>query len=501
MGIFLQTALIPGRAPDKIQAAVNEITASHPDMGVIPDDCIFHAYQGGCGVLFNDDVLGYETLADALSRKTGAAVLLLYIYDDDYWGYHFYENGKELDCFSPVPDYFDEPPETKEKYTGNPGLVAKYFGVREDAIKNYYRCWRALWEEETTQEIPQEDADETAYPEDEYCYGDCWQMADFMEKLGYPWDGFEAETTANPHFAALRQEPAPQPAPPPFVRVSMRPAHPIAAFFLTHKTLENLPDIFEIPYIWDILKKYPEELFLQFDYEKYDEAAKTLTGLLVSQPENAELYILRAFCLISHPNPPRMETQQERLAREEQIRLDLDRAFSYAPDNVRLLRMHCQPASRLRHLSREPEVLGQTQLAFLDRLLVLDPGDAPAYLLAKAYCYERMGETEPARRILDELTHRKLPDAVDFALSFEEIFGRLYPGKDLKTELERDYKAYIRDFLADNPKKKFRQAELCWKRKRAVTPGLTRYEKEDLALLSSQRVPENKSLAGVQKQG
>ncbi len=489
MGAFWQTALLPGQTPDKIKDCVTEIAAAHPEMGLEPDLCFFHAYEGGTGVLFNDDTIGYDSLADALSRKADGAVLLLYIYDDDFWGYFFYENGRELDQFSPVPDYFDEQVKTPTRYAGNPALIAEYFGVSEEEIKNYFIPWRLTEEEKTEGHTAMADSDQTAYPQDECCYGDCWQIADFMEKLGCPWEAFDAEGAADLMFAEQPPQPAPQPRP--FVRVSMRPASPATTFFLSHKTLENLPDVFEISYIWDILKKYPEELFLQFDYESYDEAAKTLTGLLTAQPENAELYILRAFCCISHPNPPRVETSEERLAREEQIRLDLDRAFLYAPDNIRLLRMHCKPTDQLRHWSLEPEIPNQKQLAFLDRLLGLDPEYTPTYMLAKAYCHERMGAIEQARLLLGELTHMELPDAVDFALSFEAIFKRLEPDKNLQAELEHDYKAYIRDFLADNPKKKFRQAELCWKRKRARTPGAVRYEADDLILLSCPGAHEN----------
>ena len=328
--------------------------------------------------------------------------------------------------------------------------------------------------------------DELAYLQDANCYGDCWQLADFMEALGYPWDELEEEAP-----------PLPVPSPPeeivrPFIRVSMRPADPPGPAFLTHATLGRLPGIFDVSYIWNILKKYPEELFLLFDFEKYDEAAEILGQMLQTQPENAELYVLRAYCCLSHPCPPRTESEAERLRREERARLDLDRAFEYAPDNVRLLRMHCQPPERLRHWSNQPEIPCEKQLAFLDRLAELDAEYAPAYRLAQGYCCERMGDTARARMLINEMIHTELPETVDFELSFEELFRRLEPDKDLKTELERDYKNYIRDFIADNPKKKFRQAQLCWKRKRAATAGMVHYEREDLQLLetsSGERAP------------
>lgn len=167
----------------------------------------------------------------------------------------------------------------------------------------------------------------------------------------------------------------------------------------------------------------------------------------------------------------------------KQVRPDLDHAFLLAPDNVRLLRIHCQPPERLRHYSTEPVVSDEMQLSFINRLLLFDVGHTPSYLLAAAYCHERMGDHKKACALLTELTHRKPPQAVDFSLSFEEIRKRLLPDANLQEELERDCKTYIREFIADNPKKKFRQAELCYKKKRTMTAGQVRYEKNDLSLL------------------
>ena len=53
-----------------------------------------------------------------------------------------------------------------------------------------------------------------------------------------------------------------------------------------------------------------------------------------------------------------------------------------------------------------------------------------------------------------------------------------------KTEIggQFEYNAYIRDFFADNPKKRLQDAIDCWKYKKSL-PGHNRYERSDLTAL------------------
>ena len=88
--------------------------------------------------MLNENCLGYEELAETLSDELVRPVLLLYIYDEDFWGYYFYENGKSLDCFQTVPDYFSDGSEEEAlAAVGNSGLIAKYFGIEESEIEKY----------------------------------------------------------------------------------------------------------------------------------------------------------------------------------------------------------------------------------------------------------------------------------------------------------------------------------------------------------------------------
>ena len=105
----------------------------------------------------------------------------LYLYDDDFWGYFCCENGELLDEFNPMPDYFEEASEEeRQRVAGNSALIAERFQVPEAEVAGYLKAW--------PEDILDADETEKAYESDEFSQGDCWQMADFMAKLGYPYD-------------------------------------------------------------------------------------------------------------------------------------------------------------------------------------------------------------------------------------------------------------------------------------------------------------------------
>lgn len=177
MGLFLQTVIIPQGNQAEAAAAMEHIANRYPKMELDPATCQYLQRNNGAQILC--ECCGYETLATALSLEIKRPILLLYIYDDDFWGYDLYENGEEIDRFCPIPDYFEEVSEEEAaKSAGDPWCLARYFTVHPEDIQNYLRVW--------TEELMEED--EKAYPEDECSQCDCWQMADFMAKLGFPYD-------------------------------------------------------------------------------------------------------------------------------------------------------------------------------------------------------------------------------------------------------------------------------------------------------------------------
>ena len=105
MGVFLQFALFPGCQEEAARQAV-EGAARNPQFTVDLDQCLYSASYEGTQVLIAGE-LGFDALAKELSRLAPNPVMLLYLYDGDFWGYDFY-GGREEDHFSTMPDYFEQ---------------------------------------------------------------------------------------------------------------------------------------------------------------------------------------------------------------------------------------------------------------------------------------------------------------------------------------------------------------------------------------------------------
>ena len=103
MGLFLQVAIMPGCKKAEARTAVEEVAKKYScsfdelESGdfteedliiseLIPDECQYAETAAGVSILFNDDCIGYDALAKAVSEAAGKVCLLLYIYDGDYWG-------------------------------------------------------------------------------------------------------------------------------------------------------------------------------------------------------------------------------------------------------------------------------------------------------------------------------------------------------------------------------------------------------------------------------
>lgn len=94
--------------------------------------------------------------------------------------YVLFSKGEQVDQFNPVPDYWDEKVSDAERraWAGNAAIVAQHWpGVMPESIRNYLSEW----------DLEEEDSD-NAYADDEFPYNDCWQVTDFMCRLGlvYP---------------------------------------------------------------------------------------------------------------------------------------------------------------------------------------------------------------------------------------------------------------------------------------------------------------------------
>lgn len=177
MGLFLETAIVNSKDLNKVKQSLEEISKEKTKFELNPENCKFSQSEKGIQLLLNEDCVGYEELAKDLSEKISSYVMLLYIYDEDFWGYFLYDKGTEMDRFSPEPGYFGED-ENSERYSGNAEIISKYFGTPKESIEKYLIEWT---------DEHYEEGDILAYENDEFAYTDCWQMTDFMNKLGFPY--------------------------------------------------------------------------------------------------------------------------------------------------------------------------------------------------------------------------------------------------------------------------------------------------------------------------
>ncbi len=179
MGIFLHTVIFLDCSEPAARAAVAE-AAKDAEWNLNADECRYLPYAKGVSALLSDMCCGYEPLAKLFSELVQKPVMLLYIYDDDYWGYHFYDSGRELDSYCAWPDAWEEIDEAEwRRLKGRAEVLASYFGTGAADLAGYLTVWN---------EATADGSAGPAYPGDEFLPGDCWQMTDFMRKLGFPYE-------------------------------------------------------------------------------------------------------------------------------------------------------------------------------------------------------------------------------------------------------------------------------------------------------------------------
>lgn len=169
MGVFWHAAVFKKQNQVDVQEVVAQLAAGENEFDIELDKCSFDVCEAGIVVGFNDYCLAFEGLAKALSEKLEGPVLVCDIYDDDYWDYFLYKEGRELDKFMTVPDCFEEIPEEEwEHWRGNAALLAQEFGCPAEPLSEYLRFW-----------------DDDG--------GDAWEVVGFIEALGFeiPEDDFD----------------------------------------------------------------------------------------------------------------------------------------------------------------------------------------------------------------------------------------------------------------------------------------------------------------------
>lgn len=197
MGLFLQYALFPGSKEDIARKAL-ETAAENPDFLIRLEQCRYAGSDKGTQVLIEGD-LEPGAFSRALSLAAAAPIMLLYIYDGDYWGYDFYA-GEEEDHFNTDPDYVGSmDQEGKKRLAGNPALLARWFSVQDISMIRPYLIHWSEWDPDKLEKAG------AACPGDEHLYGDCWQVTDFAAHLGFPWIFNENDGCGNASIPVLEE--------------------------------------------------------------------------------------------------------------------------------------------------------------------------------------------------------------------------------------------------------------------------------------------------------
>lgn len=392
MGLFLQTAILPGCEVSQVREAVENVADWMDTLD--PTQCSYRQLESGSIVLFNEDCCGYEELAIGLSEKLPFPVLLLYIYDGDFWGYYLYEKGKELDQFSPMPDYFEDcSPQEMQRCAGDSALLARYFSVEQGSIERYLRQWTPDMAAQYGED------EEKAYPDDEFGQCDCWQMADFMKKLGFPYafDGEEESEQTIKVLPSLEE-----------ILSQCPSAFPMEEGVWT---LANLPNVLDEAYIRSIVTEETGEILRLLGSDNPFRARQELEKRKYLSPSNSDpvICMLIAYCCwrgglrsgayyelyaAMPPALPFMRQSTNGLSEPDEILLRRARSLMV-------------PVSVKRHISCRD----------LERLRELDPENEDVYLLALAFMHfldtRHLGTPEKAYADLGELRRVGFPGRND----------------------------------------------------------------------------------------
>lgn len=414
MGVFLHAAVVKNGKLENIKTGIQKVAEKFPDMNIISEKCEFENNDNGVLVIFNESANGYETLAKALSEEICVPVMLLYIYDSDGWGYFYCENGALKDLFSVCPEdasfienEFDSQQQNTDmvsnQYRDSVKFIADRFNINANEIINYYRIW--------TDELIEEE--EAAYEDDEFTYGDCWQMADFMRKLGFLFpDG--GETEENMKTAGIEEEPELSEIKSPQAVIGDLKKYPETKKFFEYETSTPYAGAFDYEYRIILMRQYGsrlKDIIKMMESGEYRQARDELTKRIDSMKNNCNgdddrkflsgMYILRGSC-------------SRTVGNNWQAGKDLDAAYELEPENVYILRQRIQAGTSKERIKRE--------INDLNTLMRIDGKNYDYYLVERAWRYYRLEELEAARR---DLMEAKIRCNSNDNMDFVALSGRL----------------------------------------------------------------------------
>ena len=158
--------------------SINKATRSTEE----PNTLVLVEDGSGCSVLYPWGFFDWDAASQYLSSELGASVFSFHIHDEDLWMFVLFNKGEQVAQFNPLPEYWDDNISEEERvsWSGDAATIASHIpGVAVETIRRYLKHW------DFDEENPGK-----AFPEDRFHFQDCWQMCDFLKRLGltYPLD-------------------------------------------------------------------------------------------------------------------------------------------------------------------------------------------------------------------------------------------------------------------------------------------------------------------------
>jgi hypothetical protein len=189
MGLFLAMSGVANASPPAVEELLRAYAAERGGTmdAIDPSGDLSEALLIGesgrhVTVMYPGDFMKWDDASQYLSQRLGGAVISLHIHDEELWMYVFFANGEQVDQFNPIPDYWKPkmPSSERQVWAGSAAVVAQHWpDLAAESIRDYLFEW----------DRDEEDSDH-AYADDQFPYNDCWQITDFMRRLGlvYPID-------------------------------------------------------------------------------------------------------------------------------------------------------------------------------------------------------------------------------------------------------------------------------------------------------------------------
>ena len=202
MGLFLSMSGVIGGDEPVVEAALREFALGgqgdlrKEQLATEDDGClVISEGSGGATVLYPHGFLGWDEASEFLSRELGLPVFSFHIHDGDLWMYLLFHNGKVVDQFNPLPDYWQELDEgERRQWRGSAQEIAERVpGLAAASIAQYLVQWGP--------DVLERIGRRKAYPDDRFYYGDDWQLVDFMKRLGL---SFPIDDRGTPFGATYR---------------------------------------------------------------------------------------------------------------------------------------------------------------------------------------------------------------------------------------------------------------------------------------------------------